>query len=205
MKKILFMPSVFILFLFSIFVPPALGAENVYPTKIIPVKTNYFLHTGFSFEAVLKTAIFSFNTITPVIAETEYDVLFNGKIMIPRGTKLIGACSIEKSVDRVNISFNTMVFPNGQEIPMSAIALHVDGSGGIPGKVTKQKAKIPTQILLSAAATGSSLAVGDGVGAEMIKGIANDTKSEVAQKQDYSIEVKKNVAIQVFINQRMEY
>jgi len=197
-KKLL----VTLLMLFAYVVP---GHAWDGPTNKSKTEMKYFLHTGFTFDAVLRTAIFSFNTISPVIAQTEYDITFLGKIMVPKGTKLIGSCNIEKSVDRVNVVFNSMVFPDGQEIGFSGLALHTDGSGGIPGKVTKQKAKMPAKILLTAAATGASVASASSVPAEMIKGIADETKEEIASKQDYSISVKKDTAIQIYIVRRAEY
>ena len=175
------------------------------PTKKKMSEDKYFLHTGFTFDAVLRTAIFSFNTITPVVAQTEYDITFLGKVMIPRNTKIIGSCSVEKSVDRVNIVFDTIVFPDGEEINFRGLALDVDGSGGIPGKVTKQKAKLPAKILLTAAATGASAATNSDVPAEMIKGISDEAQQEIASKQDYSISVKKNTGIQVYVVRRAEY
>lgn len=175
------------------------------PTKKQESQLKYFLHTGFTFDAVLKTAIFSFNTITPVIAQTEYDITFLGKVMLPKNTKIIGTCNVEKSVDRVNIVFNTIVFPDGQEIGFTGIALHTDGSGGVPGKVTKQKAKLPAKILLSAAATGAGVATGNSVAADMIKGISDEAQQEVAEKQDYSISVKKDIGIQIYVVRRVEY
>ncbi|MCX7716441.1 MAG: TrbI/VirB10 family protein, partial [Endomicrobia bacterium] len=115
-------------------------------------KGKYFLHTGFMFDAVLQTAIFSYNLESPVIAETEFDIIYLDKVMIPKGTKLIGYTSVLKSADRVNVFFHTMVFPNGQEIKFAGLALHTDGSAGIPGKVKKHKEAIPAKILLEAAA-----------------------------------------------------
>jgi type IV secretory pathway VirB10-like protein len=175
------------------------------PTKKHTSEMRYFMHTGFTFDAVLKTAIFSFNTISPVIAQVEYDITFLGNVVIPKNTKIIGTCNIEKSVDRVNVTFHTIVFPDGQEINFSGIALHTDGSGGIPGKVDKQKARLPAKILLSAAATGASVIARNEVPAQMIKGIAEDTQQEMAAKQDYSITIKKDTAIQVYIVERLEY
>jgi type IV secretory pathway VirB10-like protein len=126
--------------------------------------------------------------------------------MIPKGTKLIGSCNVVKSVDRVNITFNTMVFPNGQEIKFNGIALHNDGSGGVPGRVDKQKARLPAKVFLSAAATGASVAApATSVPAEMIKGIAEDVNQEMNEKQDYSISIKKNTSIQICIINRVEY
>lgn len=196
----------FILSLLLIFLSGTLSAESWNgPTEKRNPRMNYFLHTGFQFDAVLRTAIFSFNTITPVVAQTEYDITFLGKVMIPRNTKLIGVCNVEKSVNRVNIVFHSMVFPNGQEIRFTGIALHTDGSGGIPGKVDKQKASIPAKILIAAAAAQASTTATNSVPVDMIKGIADDVNQELSQKQDYSITIKKDVPIQVFVTESIEY
>lgn len=199
------MKKLVIILVFSFFCVCSGFADWDGPTKKRTTDMRYFLHTGFSFDAVLQTAIFSFNTITPVIAQTEFDISFLGKVMIPKGTKLIGSCNIEKSVDRVNVVFHTIVFPDGQEIKFMGLALHTDGSGGIPGKVKKQKAKLPAKVLLTAAATGASVATTSNVPAEMIKSMADETQAELASKQDYSITVKKGVAILVYAVDRLEY
>lgn len=175
------------------------------PTVKQSSRYQYFMPTGFTFDAILVTAIFSFNTITPVIAQCDTDIVYLDTVMIPKGTRFIGSCSVEKTVDRVNIRFHRMVFPNGYEQAISAIALHTDGSGGVPGKISKQKARLPAKILLNAAATTATLNASNSVSAEMIKGIADDTNQELAQKQDYSITIKKNVAIQLFNIERVEY
>ena len=198
--------SIIIIFL-VLFLCPSLYAEKWSgPTKKKQTKMKYFLHTGFTFDVVLKNAIYSFNSNTPVICQTEYDITFLGKIVIPKNTKIIGTSAIEKTDDRVNVKLHTIVFPNGQEIPFVGIALELDGSAGIKGKVKNmKKARLPVKILLSAAATGASVATESDIPSEMIKGIAEESKQELAQKQDYSISVKKDIAIQVYVVDRLEY
>jgi len=161
--------------------------------------------TGFTFDAVLRTAIFSFNTNTPVIAEAEFDITYLGKVMIPKGTRLIGTSAIEKTDDRVNVSFHTAVFPNGEEIKFSGLALWTDGSAGIRGKKDSKKATIPVKVLLSAAATGASVAGNSSVPTEMVKSVAIDAQNEVASKQEVSISVPKDIGILVYIVERIEY
>ena len=175
------------------------------PTKKHKTENLYFLTTGFSFDAVLRTAIFSFNTITPVIAETEFDILYLGKIMIPKGTRIIGISNIEKTVDRVNVTFHTMVFPNGHEIKISGLGLHIDGSGGIPGEVKKQKTRIPARVFLSALATGAVIATKSPITSDLVTGFANEAQQTLAQKQDYSISVKKETPILIYNIARIEY
>ena len=162
-----------------------------------------FLHTGFMFDAVLKTAIFSFNIETPVIALVEYDITFLDKVVIPKGTKLIGATSIIKSIDRVNVAFHTAVFPNGEEIPFPALALHTDGSCGIPGKVKKEAVSIPARVLLEAAGTGASIV--NPVAGSAMKELSSAAKEELEKSQQYSITIKKDTPIQVYVINRIEY
>lgn len=176
------------------------------PTEKKDTQMKYFMHTGFTFPVVLDTTIFSFNTITPVIVRTEFDITFLGKVMIPKNTKIIGTSLIEKTLDRVNVHFHTMVFPDGQEIKLNAIALHTDGSGGVPGKKKKcGKAMLPATILLSAAATGAETVSSSSVPAEMIRGISEETKKDLDQKIDYSITVERGIEILIYIVERLEY
>ena len=175
------------------------------PTLHRTTDKKYFMPTGFTFDAVLRTAIFSFNTNTPVIAEAEFDITYLGKVMIPKGTRLIGTSAIEKTDDRVNVSFHTAVFPNGEEIKFSGLALWTDGSAGIRGKKDSKKATIPVKVLLSAAATGASVAGNSSVPTEMVKSVAIDAQNEVASKQEVSISVPKDIGILVYIVERIEY
>lgn len=173
--------------------------EHHKPTK------KYFLHTGFTFDAVLKTAIFSYNTNTPVIAETEFDTSFLDNVMIPKGTKLIGTSAIEKTDNRVNVNFHTMVFPNGEEIHFNGLALWTDGSAGIIGKVDKKKSVLPAKVLLSAASAAASAASDPSVPGEMVKTLTADAQTELAAKQETSVSVAKNIGILVYIVDRLEY
>ena len=163
-----------------------------------------FMHTGFVFDAVLKTAIFSFNIETPVIALVEYDVVFNNKVVLPGGTKLVGATSVIKSIDRVNVVFNTVVLPSGEEFPIIGLALHTDGSAGIPGKVKKRTASIPARVILEAAAAGASQAISPVAGAG-VKELSSQAKEELEKSQSYSISVKKDTPCQVYVVRRVEY
>jgi len=166
-----------------------------------PQKGKYFLHTGFMFDAVLQTAIFSYNLESPVIAETEFDIIYLDKVMIPKGTKIIGYASILKSADRVNVFFHTMVFPNGQEIKFAGIALHTDGSAGVPGKVKRHKENVPAKVLLEAAANIAA----PGVGGAVVKELTAEQAKEMAYKPTYSITVKKGTPILIYNIERIEY
>mgnify|MGYP000533673588 CR=1 FL=1 len=168
-------------------------------------KMKYFLHTGFMFDAVLKTAIFSFNLATPVIAETEYDITFLDRVMIPKKTKIIGYADVLKTIDRVNVFFHTIVFPDGSEIKFSGMALTTDGSAGIPGKVKKYRERIPAKILLGTLGATASIAA-PGVGGALISGISAEALKEMEKyTPEYSISVKKDIPILVYVIERIEY
>ncbi len=182
------------------------SAEGTMLAAVPQSSPKRFLHTGFTFDAVLRTAIFSYNTNTPVIAETEFDVSFLGKAMIPKGTKLIGTSAIEKTDDRVNVAFHTMVFPDGSEIKFNGLALWTDGSAGIIGKKDKKKSVLPAKILLTAASTGASMAANsNSVPNELVKGLATDAQTDLAQKQETSVSVAKDIGILIYIIDRLEY
>lgn len=205
--KLLITSLYFCLLVGLLIYPQVCFSQQTYSTKPVNnVNANYFLHTGFIFDAVLKTAIFSFNSVTPVVAETEYDIRFLDKVMIPRGTKFIGQCNVEKSIDRVNLIFTTMVFPNGQEIQFNGLALHTDGSGGIPGKVKKtSKSLLPAKVLLNATAGSISAVSGNAILSDVTDSIKQETTSEMNETYSYSIEVTKNIPIQIFVKNRLEY
>lgn len=116
--------------------------------------------TGVKIKAHLANAIFSFNVTSPVIAVTDEDFVRDGTTVIPKGTQFIGEAGIVQSRDRVNIKFSVMVMPDGKESRIRAMALSLDGSGGVKGKVDKQYdrsiLKASGEMLLS----GASLVLG---------------------------------------------
>ncbi|MHB9155411.1 MAG: TrbI/VirB10 family protein [Endomicrobiales bacterium] len=106
--------------------------------------------------------------------------------------------------DRVNVVFKTAVFPDGSEIQIQALALHTDGSAGLPGKVNnKMKATIPARILLEAAGTGAEIA--SPIAGSAVKELFSAAKEDLSKLGTYSITVKKDTPIEVYIVSRLEY
>ncbi|MFH1367866.1 MAG: TrbI/VirB10 family protein [Elusimicrobiota bacterium] len=191
--------------LFCLFVTLPGHALQAWPGLTSQKKSEFknFLHTGFTFDAVIKTAIFSFNIETPVIALVEYDITFNDKIVLPKGTKLIGAASIIKSDDRVNVIFQIAVFPDGSEIPFIALALDKEGAAGVPGKKKNTKAAIPARVILEAAGAGASAA--SPVTGAAIKELSSAAREDLEKSAQYSISVKKDAPVLIYVVQRIEY
>ena len=99
-----------------------------------------------------------------------------------------------------------MVFPDGSEIKFNGLALWTDGSAGIIGKKDKKKSVLPAKILLTAASTGASMAANsNSVPNELVKGLATDAQTDLAQKQETSVSVAKDIGILIYIIDRLEY
>ena len=133
------------------------------------------------------------------------DITFNGKTILPKNTKLIGTAQVVKTIDRVNVRFNTIVFPDGSEIAFSGIALWPDGSGGIKGKVKKHKAKLPAKILLKTASAGVGYATQSSVAEDITESITQDAEQEMSEEVDYSISIEKGTPILIFVDKRLEF
>jgi len=118
------------------------------------------ISTGARIKAHLTNAIFSFNVTSPVIAVADENFSKIGKMFIPKGTQFIGEAGIVQSRDRVNIRFSTMVFPDGREMKIRAMALGLDGSGGLKGKVDKQTDKSILKAVGEIGLAGAALVLG---------------------------------------------
>ncbi len=118
------------------------------------------VNTGVKIKAHLANAVFSFNVSSPVIAVSDEEMQTHTDIPIPKGTQFIGEASVIKSRDRVNIRFSTMVFPDGEEHRIRAMALSLDGSGGIAGKVDRDFDKSLLKATGETILAGASLVVG---------------------------------------------
>lgn len=88
---------------------------------------------GFSIPAKLVNAILSSDSNSPVIAEILEDVIWKNSVMVPAGSRAIGQASLNDDTQRVQARFQTLVFPEGDQHSVSALALMGDGSSGVAG------------------------------------------------------------------------
>ena len=112
---------------------------------------------GTQVPALLKTGIFSFNIENHVEAEALKDVYYLGKLGIPKGTKFFGTVSVVHSENRVNIRFNRLLLPWGEERTCQAVAHELDGSGGLKGKVNRHWFQRTASIVGKTALSGLTL------------------------------------------------
>ncbi len=159
--------------------------------------------TGVKIKAHLANAIFSFNVTSPVIAVSDEDTLYEGGAVIPKGTQFIGEAGIVQSRDRVNIRFSIMVMPGGKESRIKAMALSLDGSGGIKGKVDKQYdrsiLKATGEMLLS----GASLVLGTRRGGPVsledeLRMNASRNLADDAQGALNNVRIEKSISVEAY-------
>ena len=160
------------------------------------------LPTGFIFPALLPDAIYSYNTLAPTIAMVEDDIKFLGRVVIPKGSRLIGEATTLHTFDRVNIAFHLIVFPEGCESPLKGLALSADdGSAGIKGKVEKHEDSVAAQIALKAALTGAQ--AGAAIVAPVEGAVSSAFTNEAGQMLDQNIAKAKSLE-SIYIHERTQ-
>lgn len=191
---------------------PAADSDWQGITQKTPSKLRYFMPTGFSFPARLENAIYSYNAETPAIGIVERGIKYLDRVVIPAETRIIGAVSVQKSHDRVLVNWHTMVFPEGDEIKFSGIALSVDGSAGLKGKVETHKDSAVANTVLRSVVSGTQAALDitgiSPIASQATQGVSQEALKELdleKQQVTTSISIDSDVGLRVFINQRVEY
>ncbi|HOW87315.1 MAG TPA: TrbI/VirB10 family protein [Candidatus Omnitrophota bacterium] len=166
--------------------------------------------SGTKIPALLNERIFSFNVAAPVTALVSKDFSVKNQVVIPQGSRFLGEVNVVKSVDRVNVRFDLLIFPDGRELRIRAIALSEDGSGGIKGKVDKHT---DTKVLKAIGETllaGASLFVGgrsqdaysleDQMRVNLADNLTNQASQDLRSvKVDKSITVESGINIEVML------
>lgn len=179
-------------------------------------KTRYFLPTGFAFPARLVNAVYSYNVASPAICVVEKDVIYATdrwkKVVLPAGTQVIGTVSVQQDHDRILVSFQTAVFPDGEEIKFAAWGLSLDGSLGIKGKVETHKDSAVANTVLTALVGGTAEAVSmtgtSPIALGAVQGLSNEATDELGKQRQQittSISVDADTGLRIYVPQRIEY
>lgn len=173
-------------------------------------KARLGLPSGTKVRALLEDRVFSFNVAAPVLAIVPNDFKSDGKTIIPKGSKFLGEANVLKSIDRINVSFDLLILPDGSELRVRAMALAEDGASGIRGKVDKHG---DTKILKAIGETllgGASLFVGStqsdpySLNDQLRTNLAQNLTNQAAQdlrnvRVDKSVTVEASTPVQVMI------
>lgn len=91
------------------------------------------LPIGSTLAAKLINSVLSSDKDSPIIGEIPEDIIWKNSVIIPAQTKVIGQGILDPGTERLQTRFNTLVYPDGDQHSISALALLTDGSSGIAG------------------------------------------------------------------------
>lgn len=92
------------------------------------------LPVGSVFSVQLLGKVESTDNNSPVQAVVLEDVLSPLQaLVIPKGTRVIGNGQLDTTRERLQVRFNTLVFPEGEQFSISGLAAMMDGSSGLTG------------------------------------------------------------------------
>ena len=83
-------------------------------------------------------AVVSVNSSTPVIAAIASDDVSRE---IPAGSKAIGSAKFDEAAKRINVTFHTIVYPDGEQHGVQGVAMMPDGSAGLAGDYSSGEGK----------------------------------------------------------------
>lgn len=177
--------------------------EVVKPQSNVETKNKHLgIATGSKLKAHLANAIFSFNVTSPVVAVVDEDFVKDDEVVVAKGTQFIGDAAVQKSRDRINVRFSVMVTPDGKETRVSAMALSLDGSGGIKGKVDRQSDKSMFKSIGETLLAGSAIVLGNRGGAMSLndelrlntaRNLSDDARDSLNQ-----IKIEESVSVEAY-------
>ncbi|MBI4970243.1 MAG: TrbI/VirB10 family protein [Candidatus Omnitrophica bacterium] len=169
------------------------------------------LSSGTLIPARVQGTIFSFNTKAPVICSVTKDIQQDGKLLIPKNSRFLGEADVIKSINRINVAFHLLIFPDGCEMRVRAMAVSADSSSGIKGRVNKHHDQRALKAVGETLLAGASLFTGSLPSAEpyslqdeLRMNLAQNLTHEAAQdlkteRIDASITVENFTPIQVLL------
>lgn len=128
-----------------------------------------FAPAGAELFCELVNTLESINMDTPIIARVVQDLWYDGSLIVPAGTKVLGKAKVDRVRDRIaGEGTYTLVFPSGEELKVEGMALHRDeiipgerwglddGSPGFKGEVIKNTSLDEIKIFAAAFLSGVS-------------------------------------------------
>lgn len=84
---------------------------------------NLGLEPGYHIGARTETSASSAEIGVPVVAAIQYNYMRDGKVLIPAGSRAIGAMNQVNASGYAGLSFSSLQFPDGTTVPIAAVAL----------------------------------------------------------------------------------
>ena len=169
---------------------------------------NYGVKVGSTFDALIIHEIETSNISSPVRAILTKDIFVKGKVIFPKGTKLLGG-AIGDQNERIQVRFDRMILPDNREVEFDGSALDVGGSLGIKGKVDREKTKrmnAGAGRVMAGAASAALDSFTGGVGTQAATGAGQEAVDLTANEVDFKnqaatvVRLEKNIDVKVYIN-----
>jgi hypothetical protein len=182
-----------------------------------PTTAPTLINVGARFDARFLTPVLTGAAPGIASAETTFDIVAaNGRVLVPKGSRLEGeAIAIEES-DRAQVAFKALIV-RGQTVGIRGLVIGTDGQPGVAGRVLKKgssKGKGLAGRLLGAAAdvagaTGSfvtGLSFPQEVAGQLAQSATGDVKSLSAawRRSDKVVQVATGVTVQVYLSSDVE-
>lgn len=114
--------------------PPPSPVVSATPLPISSgFETNNFLPRGALIPVYFLTTVKTGTLEDMVMLGVAENVIFNHRVQLPFGTRLLGSASAAGDGDRIAINVDTILFPNGDELPISGLAKDTDRGPGVRG------------------------------------------------------------------------
>ena len=81
------------------------------------------------------------NQAMPILGMVSKDVMQENDVAIPQGATLVGDISFDEASEKAQVSWRSIIMPDGRERPLSGIGLGRDGQVGIDGNVKSEALK----------------------------------------------------------------
>jgi type IV secretory pathway VirB10-like protein len=117
-------------------------------------RSDYVIPAGSKIPVILDGDLNSELSQSPVTARLTSAFTFQGRTLLPAGTKVLGHLGQGQDSERIAVTFDQFVFPNGHQLSAQAFGIMPDGSPGIVGEFHSEKG------MKMAAAIGSSFLSG---------------------------------------------
>ena len=109
------------------------GTKDYHSEQVVPL--------GSMVRCLLIHNIVTNNFNAPVRAQVWEDLYFDGKLLLPFGTRIYGTAFAGRQRDRISVKFHNIVFQDGKTLKIDAIGLSKDGSGGLTGTIIDDRNK----------------------------------------------------------------
>ncbi|MHB1657634.1 MAG: TraB/TrbI/VirB10 family type IV secretion system protein [Burkholderiales bacterium] len=189
------------------------GSNGYLDAAVQPPISNHELFAGSVIPAVMLTGIDSDlpGTITAQVRQTVYDSLNPDVVLIPQGTRVVGAYSSDVAYgqSRVLVAWNRLIFPNGAMIDLKGMS-GTDGIGqaGLHDQVDNHAMKIfGSAVLMSLLGVAGQLSQPQNAGALNTPSTSQQAAAALAQQMDSvgTNLLNKNLSIQPTLQIRPGY